>query len=420
MDTLAEIRVTDIEDGEPVDVVEVLVRQGDRVEAEQPLVALETDKALVEFPSPHAGQVGKISVQPGDKVALGDLLLVLEVQAASLPDGPPVAGADVPKPVVPEQPEQAEDTVEPLARPADSKRTGRDYASPGVYRYARELGVELDGVQGSGRHSRILKQDIRQHVRSRLHKGDAGSQAASGALPDFSGYGETEVRPVTGVQRRTAQNLLDSWRSIPHVTHFDQADVTGLERYRRQLGDVVQAQGVRLTPLAFVIKALAATLARFPLFNASLDPAGEQLVLKKFFHIGIAVDTPHGLLVPVLRDVERKTLVQVARELEELAAKARERKLTAAQMAGASMTVSSLGNLGGQAFTPIINPPEVAVLGLSTMIVQDVYTDGGTALRKLLPLSLSYDHRVINGADAARFCTHLKAVLEDIWKLVLD
>ena len=225
---------------------------------------------------------------------------------------------------------------------------------------------------------------------------------------------------MTKIRKLTARNLLAAWQSIPHVTHFDQADVTRLEQYRRQLADEAQALDIRLTPLVFVIKALAATLAQFPRFNASLDPAGGQVVLKKFFHIGIAVDTPHGLLVPVLRDVDRKTLVQVAGELAALGTLARERKLTPAQMAGASMTVSSLGNLGGQAFTPIINPPEVAILGLSKMIVREKTAAGGILQQKFLPLSLSYDHRAIDGAEAARFCSHLKAILEDIWKLVLE
>ncbi len=415
MGTLEEIRVTDIEEAESVDVVEVLVREGDRVEVNQSLVTLETDKALVEFPSPFAGQVRKIQVQSGETIGPGDTLLVLEVEAPVLPDEKPEPAANTSRTRVEPDPDEAAGAVGP-----DS--TEHAYASPDLYHYARELGVELDDVQGTGRRSRILKQDLQQHVRTRLQQapGDARMKAASQPLPDFSGYGETEVRSMTKIQERTAQNLLAAWQSIPHVTHFDQADVTRLERYRRQLTGEAQARDIRLTPLVFVIKALAATLARFPQFNASLDPADGKIILKKFFHIGIAVDTPHGLLVPVLRDVDKKTLVQVAGELVELSTQARERKLTAQQMAGASMTVSSLGPLGGQAFTPIINPPEVAILGLSSMIVREKSTAGDALQQKFLPLSLSYDHRVINGADAARFCTHLKAILEDIWKLVLE
>ena len=415
MKTLEEIRVTDIEEGESVDVVEVLVREGDRVGADQALVTLETDKALVEFPSPYAGQVRKIQVHPGDTVSPGDTLLVLEVEAPAQPDRKPEPAADASRTRVEPDPEST-------AQAAGPGRTGQAYASPAMYRYARELGVGLDSVEGTGRHSRILKQDIQDHVRTRLQHdpGGAGMGAASPPLPDFSGYGETEVRPMTKIRKLTARNLLAAWQSIPHVTHFDQADVTRLEQYRRQLADEAQALDIRLTPLVFVIKALAATLAQFPRFNASLDPAGAQVVLKKFFHIGIAVDTPHGLLVPVLRDIDRKTLVQVAGELAALGTLARERKLTPAQMAGASMTVSSLGNLGGQAFTPIINPPEVAILGLSKMIVREKTAAGDVLQQKFLPLSLSYDHRAIDGAEAAQFCSHLKAILEDIWKLVLE
>lgn len=411
MARLEEIRVADIEEGDPVEVVEVLVREGDAVARDQPLLSLETEKALVEYPSPHAGLVKSLHVQPADQVVLGDLLAVLEVEDAARADEPDREA--VPAPAEPTASEPASPPQPQPSGPAGPARPGRAYASPGIHRYADELGVELGDVQGSGRNERILKQDVQQHVRTRMRQ--PAGQEETGPLPDFTEFGETEIRPQTGIQRHTARNLTAAWRSIPHVTHFEQADVTGLERCRRQLAGEAQAQGVRLTPLPFVIKALAATLGEFPQFNASLDPGAGQLVLKKYFHIGVAVDTPHGLLVPVLRDVDRKPLVEVARELEALAAQARSRKLKAGQLTGASMTVSSLGKLGGEAFTPIINPPEVAILGLSRMLESDT-----PEKRKWLPLSLSYDHRVINGAEAARFCSHLKAVLEDIWKLVLD
>ena len=409
MARLEEIRVADIEEGDPVEVVEVLVCEGDAVARDQPLLSLETEKALVEYPSPYAGQVKSLHVQPADQVVLGDLLAVLEVEDAARADEPDREA--VPAPAEPAASEPA--SPPQPSGPARPARPGRAYASPGIHRYADELGVELGDVQGSGRNARILKQDVQQHVQTRMRQ--PAGQEETRPLPDFTEFGETEIRPQTGIQRHTARNLLDAWRSIPHVTHFEQADVTGLEQCRRQLAGEAQAQGVRLTPLPFVIKALAATLGHYPQFNASLDPGAGQLVLKKYFHIGVAVDAPHGLLVPVLRDVDRKPLVEVARELEALATQARSRKLKAGQMTGASMTVSSLGKLGGEAFTPIINPPEVAILGLSRMLEQDT-----PEKRKWLPLSLSYDHRVINGAEAARFCSHLKAVLEDIWKLVLD
>ncbi|MYB89836.1 MAG: dihydrolipoamide acetyltransferase, partial [Proteobacteria bacterium] len=235
----------------------------------------------------------------------------------------------------------------------------------------------------------------------------------------FSKYGDTEEEPLTRIQRLTAENLLSAWQSIPHVTHFERADVTALEAYRAQLTEEAKSQGLRLTPPIFVIKALAGALAKFPRFNASYDAANGCIVLKKFFHIGIAVDTPHGLLVPVLRDVDKKTLAEVAVEVADLGQRARERKLRPDEMGGASMTVTSLGHIGGQAFTPIINPPEVAILGLSRMIVRTGSSPQEASRQNFLPLSLSYDHRVINGAEAARFCLHLKVILEDIWKLVL-
>ena len=415
MATLRDIRISDLEEGAPVDVVEILVAEGEHVEVDQVLATLETDKALVEFPSPHAGQVKKIHVQAGDQVVQGDALLALEsTEAAPSPE----------KTETPSATQQscaeifASEPTPPEPAPAPAEGSRHEYASPAMYRYARELGVSLERVQGSGRGLRILKEDIEAHVRSRMQASPAadGIQLPPASLPDFSEYGETEEEPLTRIQKLTAQNLLQAWQSIPHVTHFERADVTGLEAYRAQLAEQAQSRGVRLTPPIFVIKALAATLAAFPRFNASYDGVRECIVLKKYFHIGIAVDTPHGLLVPVLRDVDRKTLAEVAGEVADLGQRARERKLTPEEMGGASMTVTSLGHLGGQAFTPIINPPEVAILGLSRIIVR---SDPGAGVQNFLPLSLSYDHRVINGAEAARFSLHIKAILEDIWKLVL-
>ncbi len=418
MTVLTEIRISDLEEGAPVDVVEILVAEGERVEVDQVLATLETDKALVEFPSPHEGVVSKIHVQPGDQVVQGDVLLALEPTEAA----PRSEKLDKPETPAATQQSSAEIPAseptppEPALAAAEGSR--HEYASPAMYRYARELGVSLERVQGSGRGLRILKEDIEAHVRTRMQSPQAtdGIQPPPASLPDFSEYGETEEAPLTRVQKLTAQNLLQAWQSIPHVTHFERADVTGLEACRAQLAEQAQSRGVRLTPPIFVIKALAAALAEFPRFNASFDAARECIVLKKYFHIGIAVDTPHGLLVPVLRDVDRKTLAEVAGEVADLGARARERKLGPEEMGGASMTVTSLGHLGGQAFTPIINPPEVAILGLSRMLVR---TDQGAGTQNFLPLSLSYDHRVINGAEAARFSLYIKAILEDIWKLVL-
>ncbi|MCY4420379.1 MAG: 2-oxo acid dehydrogenase subunit E2 [Gammaproteobacteria bacterium] len=414
MTALTEIRISDLEEGAPVDVVEILVAEGEHVEVDQVLATLETDKALVEFPSPHEGVVRKIHVQPGDQVVQGDVLLALEAtEAAPRPEKP-----DNPETPAAPQAAFAETPAPSEPMPAAAEGSRQEYASPAMYRYARELGVSLERVQGSGRGLRILKEDIEAHVRTRMQSPQSahGIQPPPASLPDFSEYGETEEAPLTRIQKLTAQNLLSAWQSIPHVTHFERADVTGLEACRAQLAEQAQSQGVRLTPPIFVIKALAAALAEFPRFNASFDAARECIVLKKYFHIGIAVDTPHGLLVPVLRDVDRKTVAEVAGEVADLGHRARERKLAPEEMGGASMTVTSLGHLGGQAFTPIINPPEVAILGLSRMIVRSA---PGAGTQNFLPLSLSYDHRVINGAEAARFSLHIKAILEDIWKLVL-
>lgn len=409
MGEIRDIRIADLEDDAPVDVVEILVQAGERVEVDQPLATLETDKALVEFPSPHAGVVGKIHVQPGDQMVQGDALLALELSDPA-PDSTPDTPDEAPAPASREPAQDPEPAPYPEPGSMPLQSGTQAYASPAMYRYARELGVSLEHVQGSGRGLRVLKEDIEQHVRTRLQAPHA--QATTPApLPDFSRYGDTEEEPLTKIQRLTAENLLSAWQSIPHVTHFERADVTALETYRAQLAEEAGSRGLRLTPPIFVIKALAGALAEFPRFNASFDAANERIVLKKYFHIGIAVDTPHGLLVPVLRDVDKKTLAEVAAEVADLGQRARERKLTPDEMGGASMTLTSLGHIGGQAFTPIINPPEVAILGLSRMIVRSG--------QNFLPLSLSYDHRVINGAEAARFCLHLKAILEDIWKLIL-
>ena len=412
MGQLKDICITELEDDAPVGVVEILVKPGETVEVGQPLATLETDKALVEFPSPHAGLVGNIHVQPGDQMVQGDALLALEL-AALAPDAEPSTLEEA-KP-----PELYESTLSSESVPAPPGTIPRAYASPAMYRYARELGVSLERVQGSGRGLRVLKEDIEQHVRTRLQSPSAPSASAPAPLPDFSKYGDTEEEPLTRIQRLTAENLLSAWQSIPHVTHFERADVTALEAYRAQLTEEAKSQGLRLTPPIFVIKALAGALAKFPRFNASYDAANGCIVLKKFFHIGIAVDTPYGLLVPVLRDVDKKTLAEVAVEVTDLGQRARERKLRPDEMGGASMTVTSLGHIGGQAFTPIINPPEVAILGLSRMIVRTGSSPQEASRQNFLPLSLSYDHRVINGAEAARFCLHLKVILEDIWKLVL-
>ena len=398
-----QVRVPDIGDFEDVDVIEVLVAPGDRVRVEQSLITLESEKATMEIPSPAAGVVRALHVAVGDKVSEGSLIATLEVEEALRAAG---ATAEA-KPGAPF----------PSAR--------RAHASPSVRRLARELGVDLSLVRGSGRKNRILKEDVQVFVREALARGAPQPAALAGfAIPpaakvDFTKWGEVEVRPLGKVRRVSARNLHRSWLSVPHVTQFDEADITDLEAFRGTKTDEAKARGTKLTLLAFLLKAAAVVLEEFPDFNSSLEPGGEALVVKKYFHPGFAVDTDNGLVVPVIRDVDRKGLFDLAQELATLSQKARDRKLSPEEMAGGTFTISSLGGIGGTAFTPIVNHPEVAILGVSRAEMKPVWRDGGFAPRLVLPLSLSYDHRVIDGADAVRFTTRLKTVLSDIRNLVL-
>ncbi len=421
MEKVKNILITDIADFDSVDVVEVLVKAGDKIAADQPLVTVESEKAMMDYPSPLAGMVEKVLVEEGEKVKEGDALITLKVVT------------DKEEKVVTDKEEQVElqdetksnitqSVKSPVSKPSEASKSlihnSTAYASPGIQQYARELGVSLDEVQGSGRNQRVVREDIQKYIREQLNSDTAGKDKPKKAL-DFSAYGKSTSKELTKIQKLTADNMLNAWQSIPHVTHFEQADITQLELHRKQLANGLKAKQIKLTPLVFVIKALVTTLKKFPQFNSSLDVISESIIYKDFFHIGIAVDTPHGLFVPVMRDVDKKSLEQVAIELVELSELAKQRKLTPKNMGGASMTISSLGALGGQAFTPIINPPEVAILGVTKLIVKEKTLESSNEQQKLLPLSLSYDHRVINGADAARFCTYLKSVLEDVWKLVL-
>ncbi len=445
------ISITDIAEFDSVDVVEVLVKKGDEVEVNQPLVTIESEKAMMDYPSPHAGIVQEVIVQDGGKIKEGDALISLKVvtdsvasQTENLSNSSHESSEHAEQSVANQSSiNQASDKTTVTSsvssqvsgqasghvsgqasdQASSDKASGQvsgttAYASPASNKYARELGVNLDNVQGSGRNRRIIKEDIQQHVREGLQSTRIAGAKPAKAL-DFSKYGESTAKELTKIQKLTANNMLNAWQSIPHVTHFDQADVTQLELHRKQLANELADKKIKLTPLVFVAKALVAALKKFPQFNSSLDSVSETLIYKDFFHLGIAVDTEYGLFVPVLRDVNKKSIEQLAVELIEISNLAKQRKLTPKHMGGASMTISSLGNLGGKYFTPIINPPEVAILGLSKMMVKDEILASRIEQHKLLPLSLSYDHRVINGADAARFCTYLKSVLEDIWKLIL-
>jgi pyruvate dehydrogenase E2 component (dihydrolipoamide acetyltransferase) len=452
MTTLQEVRVPDIGDFKDVPVIEVLVKPGDLVKAEDPLITLESDKATMDVPSPAAGTVKEVKVKVGDKVSEGTLVLTLEAapaqeapqppeatppaparnevppaaaaQAASAPPAPAPGAAPPPREIAPVAPPREPPLAAPGAPPPiDEAGFRKAHASPAVRRFARELGVDLTRVKGSGPKGRILKEDVQAFVKQALARPAAGPGFGF-ALPewpqvDFSKFGPVETRPLSRIKKISGANLHRNWVAIPHVTQHEEADITELEAFRRQMAEEVKKDGVRLTLLAFLLKASVAALKKYPEFNSSLTAEGDALVLKGYYHIGVAVDTPEGLVVPVIRDVDRKGVLALARELAEVSARAREKKLSPADMQGGTFSISSLGGIGGTAFTPIINAPEVAILGVSRSAWKPVYRDGQFVPRLLLPLSLSYDHRVIDGAAAARFVIHLAEVLSDIRRLVL-
>jgi len=456
LSTRTEVAVPDIGDFSDVPVIEVLVAVGDAVEAEQSLVTLESDKATMEVPAPVAGVIAELRVQLDDTVSEGDIIAVIDVadEAGSV-SGPVDQAADQAssetESVAPEPAVEKEDTMAasaPPARPAvrqmpapptagprqsppvpmdanASLPSKTPYASPAMRRFARELGVDLVHVKGSARGGRIIREDITAFVKSALSGSAAPvSSGLNFDLPpppkvNFSRYGEIELQPLTRIQKISGAYLHRNWLSIPHVTQNDLADITDMEAYRKANADKAKEQGFKLTPLVFLIKAAVAALNEFPIFNASLDEAGENLVLKKFFHIGIAVDTPNGLVVPVIRDCEQKDIFQLAAELAELSQKARDGKLKPIEMQGGCFSISSLGGIGGTSFTPIINAPEVAILGVSRSSIRPQWDGESFQPRLMLPLSLSYDHRVIDGANAARFARYLAASLEDFERMDL-
>jgi pyruvate dehydrogenase E2 component (dihydrolipoamide acetyltransferase) len=423
-----EVVVPDIGDFADVEVVEILVAPGARVAKEASLISIESDKATLEVPSPWAGTVVEIHVKLGDRVSQGSRVATLEVEegAAAEPPRPSEAArpAAAERPSAPAPAARAESAPAPPASPAASEvasaRGAGAYASPSVRLLARELGVELSRVRGTGRKGRIVRADVQAFVKGAL-SGAGPAPTAAAALPavDFAKFGAIEVVELSNIRRITARRLHAAWAAIPHVTQHDDADVSELEAYRRSQSAAAEAEGVKLTLIPFALKAVVAALRAFPQFCASLEPGGERLVLKKYFHVGVAVDTPNGLVVPVVRDVDRKGVLELARELADLSARARERKLRPEELAGGCFTISSLGGIGGNYFTPIINPPEVAILGISRHATRPVYRDGAFAPRLLLPLSLSYDHRVIDGADGARFISRLVRDLSDVRNLLL-
>jgi pyruvate dehydrogenase E2 component (dihydrolipoamide acetyltransferase) len=428
-------------DFKDVTVIDVLVKPGDTIEADAPLVTLETEKAAMDVPSTLAGVIEKVHVTKSSKVSTGDLLATVRateaaaepaaptpaapapaapVEAAAVPaPAPAAAPASAPAPVSEPPPEPAARAAPPVLNPNvvpvfNELGFSKAYASPSVRKLAREMGVDLAQVKGTGPKARISHDDIKAFVKRALTSAAAPASAWP-AVPtvDFSQFGAVESKPLSRIQRISGPRLHASWVNIPHVTQFEIADITDLEDVRTKLKQKALTEGIRLSVLAFVVRACVRSLQEYPHFNASLDAGGENLILKKYVNIGFAADTPQGLVVPVLRDADRCDVYEIARLLADLALKARAGKLTAAQMQGGSFTVSSLGGIGGTAFTPIINAPEVAILGLSRSSMQPVYRDGGFVPRLMLPLSLSYDHRAIDGASAARFITFLAARLAE-------
>jgi len=433
-----DIVVPDIgEDGE-VDVIEVLVNVGDVINEEDGLITLETDKATMDVPSSHAGTVKEVLVNVGDKVKQGSVIVKLETAA----DGAPIDSTPEKKPLPQEKSiEKVSSSAHfvtkksaPVPHHPQIGDVAKEvvFASPAIRRLAREFGVDLTKVKGTGRKGRILKEDVQSYVKYELSRpkatahssvvnGSGGLQVIERKQVDFSKFGEIEIVPLTRIQKISGPNLHRNWVTIPHVTQFDEADITEVEAFRKSENQVCEKQklGFKITPLVFIIKAVANAMAAYPVFNSSLSEDGENIIMKKYCHIGVAVDTPTGLVVPVVRDVDKKGIYQLSKELLEISLKAREGKLKAADMQGSCFTISSLGGIGGTAFTPIVNAPDVAILGVSKSEMKPKWNGSEFIPKLMLPLSLSYDHRVIDGAVAARFIVHLSAVMSDIRKLVL-
>jgi pyruvate dehydrogenase E2 component (dihydrolipoamide acetyltransferase) len=439
-----EVFVPDIGGFKDVSVIDVLVKDGQQIEKEAPLITIETEKAAMDVPAPAAGRITQVKLKQGDKVSEGSLILLLEPAAAAgaataqAPAQAPAAAAAAPKPAAeaaaPAAAAVPATATVPASAPASAPATrpdpvideaafSRAYASPSVRKFARELGADLGRIKGTGDKGRITQDDVKAHVKAILTAPQGAAAAVVSALPkvavvDFARFGAIEVKPLSRIQRISGARLQASWINLPHVTQHEDADITDLEEARVALKTKASQEGVRLTPLAFIIKACLLALREFPRFNSSLDASGENLVFKKYFNIGFAADTPNGLVVPVIANADRLNLYEIARVLAEMSEKARAGKLKNTEMQGGTFTISSLGGIGGTSFTPIINAPEVAILGVSKSSQKPVYERGAFVPRLMLPLSLSYDHRVIDGAEAARFVVFLAKVLGDVKALL--
>ncbi len=430
MSEMVEVKVPNIGDFDEVEIIEVLVSVGDQIAEEDSLITVESDKASMEIPSSHAGTVKQVKVNVGESISEGAVVIVLEAGTDAAQVEKPAVAEKVPeKPIektleksalipAPKTPTKPSPTAN-----IDPQRFKNAHASPAVRKFARELGVDLGKISGSGRNARIVKEDVQGFVKHAMTSGIASTAGNLGIEPmpkiDFSQFGEVEVQTLSKINKLTGKFLHRNWVNIPHITQFDEADITSLEAFRKQSNIEYADQGVKFTMLSFIMKAVAAGLKKYPRFNSSLEPSGENLILKHYFNIGIAVDTPDGLVVPVVRDVDKKSLVEISMELREISGKARNKKLKPADMQGGSMSISSLGGIGGTKFTPIVNAPEVAILGVSKAEMKPVWNGSEFEPKLMCPLCLSYDHRVIDGADGARFITYISHLLADARRLLL-
>ena len=441
MSNIKDVLVPDIGEFDAVEVIEVLVKSGDTVSAEDALLTMESDKASMDVPSPFSGTVKTVKIKAGDKVSQNDLILTLVVKELETADTETSAETENSEATAPETKDivstrESESTSsgavskEPARRPppivmsVNQKSFLRAHASPSIRKFARELGVDLSQVHGSGRKERITKEDVQEFVKQALGGTASGTAAAGSGIPampeiDFSKFGPVEIKPLSRIQKKAAVNLHRGWLNLPIVTHHDEADITELEYFRKSLKDESAKQGVKVTPLVFLLKACAVAIRKHPNFNSSLTVDKENLVLKKYLHIGVAVDTPDGLVVPVIRDVEQKGLLELAKELGEVSEKARAKKLKTNDIQGGCFSISSLGGIGGTAFTPLVNAPEVAILGVTRSRMMPVWNGKEFLPRLMLPMDLTYDHRVIDGAQAARFMVDLCEILSDMRRMSL-
>jgi len=435
LSSLKEIVVPDLGNVAAATIIEIPVEKGQYIAVEDALITLESDKASMDIPSPLAGKLRELKVKKGDKVSKGDLIAIIETEESdastekavrkkrSISDtAPPALAPDIDSKNIKKEeeivsrPAELEQEIEYI----EEEDKGDIHAGPGVRRLAREFGIDLNKISGTGQKGRIIKEDLQKFVKAHLSQGSSSQMVLPSAPEiDFNQFGKTEKLALSRIKKLTAQYLHRNWLLVPHVTQFNEADITELEVFRKAQTGFAAKQNIKLTPLVFIMKAVVASLKAFPSFNASLSADGEELILKKYYHIGIAVDTPEGLVVPVIRDVDKKSLLELAQELGTVSLKARKKQLTNVDLQGSSFTISSLGGIGGTAFTPIVNVPDVAILGVSKAQFKPFYQDGEFVPRLMLPLSLSYDHRVIDGAEGARFIMHLSACLSDIRRWLL-